>query len=107
MKARNHGKIIFISSDADNQGFDEGTAYCASKFGLKGLSKALRVELDGTNIGVTTISPGRVDTNFNGKKEGDRPHSLKALDIANIIQFIISLPERCNVESIEVKSIYE
>lgn len=106
-KKAKHGKIILISSDADKEGFAGASAYCASKFGLLGLSKALRKEITGYNIGLTTISPGRVDTNFNNKKKGDRPNSLMAIDIAEIIEFIIWRPERCNIEAIDVASLYE
>jgi NAD(P)-dependent dehydrogenase (short-subunit alcohol dehydrogenase family) len=107
MKVQNYGRIINISSDADHIGFAGAGAYCASKFGILGLSEAVRKELVGTNIAITTISPGRVDTFFNNKKPGDRPLSLKAEDIAEQIVQLLLLRENCNIEIIRLKSTLE
>lgn len=107
MKHRNFGRIINISSDADHIGFADGSAYCASKFGILGLSEAVRKELTGKNVTITAISPARVDTNFNGKKKGDRPISLHAEDIAEQVAFLINLRDNCNVETIRLKSTLE
>lgn len=107
MKEKNTGIIINITSDADYTGFAEGTLYCASKFALRGFSEALRCEVRGTNIAVTTIGPGRVDTYFNGKKPGDRPLSLRPEDVAEQIFHILSMQENCVIERIYIKSTLE
>lgn len=107
MKEKNNGKIINISSDASHMGFSEGSLYCASKFGLRGFTDSLRKEVIGQNIAITNISPGRVDTNFNNKKEGDRPNSLSADDIAKQVIFVINQRERCEIEEIILKSTLE
>lgn len=107
MKALNYGRIINICSDASYQVFDEASAYCATKHGLYGFSKALSLELKRYGISVTAICPGRVDTYFNNKEPGCRPKSLQPSDISNIILDVIKYDLRCNVESIMVSSIYE
>lgn len=107
MKRRNLGKIINITSDADSVGFAGAGPYCASKYGLLGLSEAVRKEVVGFKISVTTIAPARVDTNFNGKRPGDRPNSLKPIDVAKQVLHVISSPFECHIESIRLKSFRE
>lgn len=58
MKKAKSGSIINVSSRAGSEGFATETAYCASKFGLEGLSRALSKELAPFNIAVNTLTPG-------------------------------------------------
>jgi NAD(P)-dependent dehydrogenase (short-subunit alcohol dehydrogenase family) len=58
MKQARQGSIINVSSRAGVLGFATETAYCASKFGLEGLSRALSKELGAYNIAVNTVTPG-------------------------------------------------
>jgi NAD(P)-dependent dehydrogenase (short-subunit alcohol dehydrogenase family) len=58
MKQARRGSIINVSSRAAILGFASETAYCASKFGLEGLSRALSKELEAYNIAVNTLTPG-------------------------------------------------
>ena len=58
MKRRGSGSIINVSSRAGAMGFAGMTAYCASKFGVEGLSRALAQELGPHGIAVNTITPG-------------------------------------------------
>jgi NAD(P)-dependent dehydrogenase (short-subunit alcohol dehydrogenase family) len=58
MKARGGGSIVNVSSNAGVIGFPLETAYCASKFGLEGFSRALALEARTHNIAVNTITPG-------------------------------------------------
>lgn len=107
MKFQNFGRIINISSDADHIGFSGAAAYCASKFGLAGLSEAVRKELVGYNVTVTTVSPGRVDTCFNSKIPGDRPLSLRPESVAALVMSIADSAESWHIENIRLKSPYE
>lgn len=107
MKKQNYGRIINIGSDADSKPEKNAAAYCASKYGLLGLTQCVRLEVRGFNIGVTTISPGRVDTYFNSKYPGCRPTSLKPSDVVKQIEFILSMEDRCNIEQIKLNSILE
>ncbi|UCH27451.1 MAG: SDR family oxidoreductase [Trueperaceae bacterium] len=58
MKAAGKGAIINVSSRAGVLGFATETAYCASKFGIEGLSRALADELGPHGIAVNSITPG-------------------------------------------------
>ncbi len=58
MKARRAGAIINVSSNAGVRGGNDETAYCASKFGIEGFSRALAVEMAPYGVSVNTITPG-------------------------------------------------
>ena len=58
MKRRRSGAIINVSSNAGTRGGNQESAYCASKFGIEGLSRALAVEFAPYNVSVNTITPG-------------------------------------------------
>jgi NAD(P)-dependent dehydrogenase (short-subunit alcohol dehydrogenase family) len=58
MKARRSGAIINVSSNAGVRGVDNESAYCASKFGIEGFSRALAIEFRRYNVSVNTITPG-------------------------------------------------
>jgi short-subunit dehydrogenase len=56
--------IVNISSVFGILGVPLNSAYCASKFAVRGLSESLRAELDGSPIGVTSVHPGGIATNI-------------------------------------------
>jgi len=58
MKQRKSGAIINVSSNAGVRGGNNESAYCASKFGIEGFSRALAVEFAPYNVSVNTITPG-------------------------------------------------
>jgi NAD(P)-dependent dehydrogenase (short-subunit alcohol dehydrogenase family) len=58
MKARRSGAIINVSSRAGQHGGDDESAYCASKFGIEGFSRALAVEFGKYNVAVNSLTPG-------------------------------------------------
>ncbi|HEX7033635.1 MAG TPA: SDR family oxidoreductase [Nitrososphaera sp.] len=62
MFQNNSGTIINVSSGAGKSGFDSMSAYCASKFGMMGLTESLAWEVAGHNIRVMAICPGEVAT---------------------------------------------
>lgn len=107
MKEAQFGRIINIGSDADHIPYEFASAYCASKYGLLGMTESLRIELKKDNVGITTISPARVDTFFNNKEPGCRPISLKAEDVAEQVCFILEQSARCTIEQIKLSSIME
>ena len=71
MKRYGHGSIINIASTAAKQGFAGSTAYCASKYGLRGFSDALREDLRESGIRVTTVFPPATDTTIFDNVEGE------------------------------------
>jgi NAD(P)-dependent dehydrogenase (short-subunit alcohol dehydrogenase family) len=52
------GSIVNVSSRAGVLGFENEGAYCASKFGLEGLTRALAAELEGVRVSANTVTPG-------------------------------------------------
>lgn len=106
------GQIVNISSVAGIEAYEGGSVYCASKAYVKMLSKALRIDLQGTGVRVTEIAPGAVDTEFsNVRFKGDAEKAaavyqgftpLYAADIAETVMFALSRPASVNIESILV-----
>jgi 3-oxoacyl-[acyl-carrier protein] reductase len=62
MKRQQSGYVVNIASVAGKSGFGGSSAYCASKFGMVGLTESLLEEGVGHNIRATVICPGYVDT---------------------------------------------
>ncbi|MCV5754669.1 SDR family NAD(P)-dependent oxidoreductase, partial [Escherichia coli] len=62
MKARNSGTIINISSIAGKKTFPDHAAYCGTKFAVYAISENVREEVASSNVRVTTIAPGAVET---------------------------------------------
>jgi NADP-dependent 3-hydroxy acid dehydrogenase YdfG len=62
MIARGHGHVVNIASQAGKYGFPGGATYCASKAAVINLSRAVRKELRGTGVELSTISPVAVNT---------------------------------------------
>ncbi|KAA0211721.1 MAG: SDR family NAD(P)-dependent oxidoreductase [Ignavibacteria bacterium] len=92
--------IINIGSTAGHEVYQGGNVYCASKFALKALTKGMRIDLLGSNIKVTSIDPGLVETEFslvrfrgNKQKASNVYKGLKALngnDVAEAVYFAAS-----------------
>jgi NAD(P)-dependent dehydrogenase (short-subunit alcohol dehydrogenase family) len=62
MRQQQSGHFVFLCSVAGKFGVPLLSAYCASKWAVRGFSSALRAELHGTGIGITTVYPAWVDT---------------------------------------------
>src|SRR5712692_8342279 len=62
MRQQQAGHFVFLSSVAGKMGYPLLTGYCASKWAVRGFSIALRAELHGSGIGVTTVYPAWVET---------------------------------------------
>ena len=79
MLAQGRGKIINMASQAASVALDQHVAYCASKFGVVGLSKVLASEWAGRGVTVNTVSPTVVMTELGRKAwEGPKGDALKA-----------------------------
>jgi NAD(P)-dependent dehydrogenase (short-subunit alcohol dehydrogenase family) len=77
MRQQQSGHFVFLSSVAGKFGVPLLTAYCASKWAVRGFASALRTELHGTGIGITTVYPAWVDTPMVKQEE----NSLNMMDI--------------------------
>ncbi|MFH1081286.1 MAG: SDR family NAD(P)-dependent oxidoreductase [Pseudomonadota bacterium] len=107
MVEKNRGHVVNISSIAGHQIYPGGNVYSATKFFTRVLTEGMNIDLMGTKIRVSCISPGMVNTEFpdvwfNGDKEmiakvysGYQP--LAAEDVADAILYIINAPEHVNV----------
>src|SRR5690606_24126836 len=60
--ARGSGLVVNVSSMGGRLGIGHEAAYCAAKFALCGWSEAMRLDLEGTGVGVKLLLPGPVDT---------------------------------------------
>ena len=109
---RNSGFIVNIGSVAGKEVYPNGNVYCASKFAVNALNKAMRIDLNEYNIRVSAIHPGMVETEFSEVRfKGDFERAkktyagykpLEAIDIAEIIYFVISRPYHVNIEDLVV-----
>ena len=64
MKEQNEGYILNVASEAGRQGIENLSIYCASKFGIIGLSESMKKDLWKFGIQVDYICPGYVKTDF-------------------------------------------
>ncbi len=78
MQTKRRGKIVNISSVHEDLPFPNFAAYCASKGGLKMLTRNLSVELGPLGININSIAPGAIETPINTKLLND-PQKLNAL----------------------------
>jgi 2-dehydro-3-deoxy-L-rhamnonate dehydrogenase (NAD+) len=70
---RSHGRVVTVASTLGLRVAGDATAYCASKFGVVGFTRALALELAG-RVGVTLVVPGGMNTRFfDGRDEQYRP----------------------------------
>jgi NAD(P)-dependent dehydrogenase (short-subunit alcohol dehydrogenase family) len=90
MIRRGAGDIINISSLAGKNTFASGGIYCASKWGLMGLSGCMMEDLRGHGIRVSVICPGSVATEFSGSKPKDPSKALCADDVAHAVEAIVT-----------------
>ncbi len=95
---RNYGNIVNISSTAGQRGFANGTAYCASKFALHGMTECWRAELREHNVRVMQVNPSEVLTDFGTttrkNERRDNPSKLHAPDIAELIVGMLEMEDR-------------
>lgn len=77
MRQQQSGHFVFLSSVAGKFGVPLLSGYCASKWAVRGFSSALKAELHGTGIGITTVYPAWVDTPMVKQEE----NSLNMMDI--------------------------
>ncbi|HEV2197432.1 MAG TPA: SDR family NAD(P)-dependent oxidoreductase [Candidatus Acidoferrum sp.] len=90
MIRRGSGDIINISSLAGKNTFAGGGIYCASKWGLMGLSGCMMEDLRAHGIRVSVICPGSVATEFSGSRPKDPSKALIVEDVAHAVEAIVT-----------------
>jgi 3-oxoacyl-[acyl-carrier protein] reductase len=90
MIRRGSGDIINISSLAGRNTFAGGGIYCASKWGVVGLSSCMAEDLREHGIRVTVICPGSVATEFSTRGAKDASKALRPEDVAHAVKAIVT-----------------
>jgi 3-hydroxy acid dehydrogenase/malonic semialdehyde reductase len=106
------GHIINIGSVAGKEVYPNGNVYCASKFAVDALNKAMRIDLLPHNIKVTAVNPGMVETEFSivrfdgdedrAKKVYEGLQPLKPEDVAETIFWAANRPAHVNINDIVI-----
>lgn len=102
MLEQSSGSIINIASTAGERGFATGSAYCASKFAVIGMTEALMQEVRKSNIRVTALTPSTVNTELAsnaGLKIGDEDRMMQAEDMAELVLAALKLPDRVFIKT--------
>lgn len=112
MVKRDRGHVINIGSIAGRDVYPGGNVYCATKYAVRALTRAMSIDLLGTQIRVSTIDPGLAETEFSlvrfrGDAEraaipyqGVRP--LSAHDVAEAVVWTASRPAHVNVSELVI-----
>jgi len=105
MLPRNSGLIVTMVSAAGIKGFKNQAAYCATKHGVLGLTKALSHEYRGSGIQFSAILPGRVNTDMLRQSTSGRVAApvLQPADVAAAVLFLVCLSERVQVDQLTMR----
>ncbi len=109
---RNKGHVINIGSIAGKEVYPNGNVYCATKYAVDALTKAMRIDLVKHGIKVTQIAPGAIETEFSIVRfKGDKDKAgsiydgyqpLLPDDIANVIYYTTTLPDHVNINDLVI-----
>jgi 3-hydroxy acid dehydrogenase/malonic semialdehyde reductase len=109
-----YGHIVNMGSVAGRQAYESGATYVTSKFAVRGFTYALREDLLGRPIRITTVDGGLVETEFSIVRfKGDTEKAaavykgidaLTAEDIADCVMWAVTRPWHVNVDEIVVKA---
>jgi NADP-dependent 3-hydroxy acid dehydrogenase YdfG len=112
---RDGGHVVNMGSVAGRQAYENAALYVTSKFAVRGFTYALREDLLGRPIRITTVDPGLVETDFSlvrfrGDAEKARAvytgvEAMSPDDIAECILFALTRPPHVNVDEIVVKAL--
>jgi 3-hydroxy acid dehydrogenase / malonic semialdehyde reductase len=112
---RDGGHIVNMGSIAGRQAYENAAVYVTSKFAVRGFTYALREDLLGRPIHVTTVDPGLVESNFSRVRfRGDEEKAtsvyadvepLRPEDIAECIVFVLTRPSHVNIDELVIKAL--
>jgi 3-oxoacyl-[acyl-carrier protein] reductase len=104
MIERGAGDIINIGSLAGHNTFTGGGLYCASKWGLHGLSGSMAEDLRGYGIRVSTVCPGSVATDFSGQGKKDDPSkALSPEDVALAVEMLVTQRPQSFISEVQIR----
>ena len=111
---RDDGHIVNMGSIAGRQAYENAAVYVASKFAVRGFTYALREDLLGRPIGLTTVDPGLVESNFSRVRfRGDEEQASAVYanvdaitpdEVAECVLFALTRPPHVNVDELVVKA---
>jgi 3-hydroxy acid dehydrogenase / malonic semialdehyde reductase len=109
------GHIVNIGSIAGRQAYENAALYVTTKFAVRGFTYALREDLLGRPIHVTTVDPGLVESGFSlvrfrGDEEAARRvyegvEAVTPEDIAECVVFVVTRPNHVNIDELVVKAL--
>ena len=112
---RDGGHIVNMGSIAGRQAYENAAVYVASKFAVRGFTYALREDLLGRPIHLTTVDPGLVETNFSRVRfRGDEEQAaavyanvepVRPEDVADCVVFVLTRPPHVNIDELVVKAL--
>jgi NADP-dependent 3-hydroxy acid dehydrogenase YdfG len=111
LRAADNPRIVTVASTLGHRVFGDATAYCASKFGVVGLTRGLQAELKG-EVGVTLLTPGGMSTAFfDDRDEQYKPGPDAKLNrpeaVAQNVLHVLTQPPGCQVYELVVASAWE
>jgi len=103
---RSRGRVVTVASTLGVRALPAATAYCASKFGVVGFTRALAAE-SGDRVGVTLLLPGGMQTPFfDDRPEEFKPapdqHLNRPEDVARTVIFALRQPPGCELREVLV-----
>lgn len=98
------GQIVSIGSMAAKRANGNAPLYCTAKAAVNMLSAGMQIQYKEKNIRVTTLNPGGADTPFWGSRPVKRENLLKASDVAEVIEFVLTREGRVAFSEINFES---
>ena len=112
MMAQNSGHIVNMGSTAGIYAYPGGAVYCATKAAVKMLADGIRMDTIATDIKVTTIQPGIVETPFSEVRfhgDAERAKSVYAgidavqpEDVADVVLYVTNQPKRLQISDVTI-----
>ena len=111
---RDGGHIVNMGSIAGRQAYPNGSSYVASKFAVRGYTYALREDLLGRPIRITTVDAGLVETEFSVVRFRGDVEAAKSVyeggpvtpdEVADCVMFALTRPPHVNIDEIVVKAL--
>ena len=106
MLRRGSGDIVNISSLAGRNTFAGGGIYCASKWGLMGLSGCMMEDLRERGIRVSVVCPGSVTTEFSGSRPKNPAQALSPDDVAHAVEAIVTQRPGSVLSEIQLRTLH-
>jgi len=110
MVKHNRGHVVNIGSTAGHTTYPSGNVYAATKFAVRGLTEGMNIDMVGTNVRVSSVDPGFVETEFSLVRfHGDEEKAehvydgftpLAAADVADAVAYVINAPPHVNIADI-------